>query len=637
MIASRLLLGRSAFGRSAFGRSAFGRSALSRSALSRTALGFFACCAMLAAAPSLIAQQFQDQSVARLPDSNEYTSQVSVADIDGDGDLDIAFANGRGFGSPQLQERVRLMINNGTGTFTDESVARLGGLQGYGRDVEFGDVDGDGDLDMAVANDFNTAQRLMINNGAGVFADETVARIGVLAISSSHCSFGDVDDDGDLDLWFTRGGTSRFGSGVPQLLINDGTGVFTNETTTRVPPALLSEPMDCIFGDLDGDFDLDVLAGNRSSNTSRVYYNDGAGNFTSINLPPNSSTYSFDLGDLDNDGDLDIFGANSQAGSSREAIFINNGSGTFSDQTNALIPLASNPNNDDNDSKFFDYDNDGDLDVIIAALGGGTERILRNNSGTSFTLVPGVITAVSDSSLDIEVADFTGDGRLDVVTAQGESGAFRNRLYINVTGTVDNLAPSFPQTQQLADTADTIGPYVVRAVIRDQMTSDTGAFYTQTLLRYSVNAGTTIDLPMTWVGNDMYRAEIPGQPGGSSVDYSIRAIDFAGNAGDSTTLNFMVLGPPESFRRGDCNQDTNFDLADAIAELETLFAGGAPFACEDACDVNDSGVIDISDPISVLSTLFSGGAPPPAPGSGPGCGPDPTGDALDCATQPTCP
>ena len=585
---------------------------------------------------SVSAQQFQDQSVARLPDSNEYSSQCSVADVDGDGDLDIAFANGRGFAFAQLPEPVRLMINDGTGNFADESIARLGGLTGFGRDVAFGDVNGDGHLDMAVANDFQTQQRLLINDGTGNFTDESLARIGSLPISSSHCAFGDIDNDGDLDLWFTRGSTSRFGTGLPLVLVNDGTGNFTDESTTRLPPGLLSEPMDCIFGDLDGDFDLDVVAGNRSANTSRIYFNDGTGNFTSTNLSANSNTYSFDLGDVDGDGDLDIFGANSLSGSSREAIFINDGTGTFTNETPTWIPAASNPNIDDNDSKYFDYDLDGDLDVIIAALGGSSERILRNN-GSNFTLVTGVITAIGDSSLDVELGDFDGDGDLDIVTAQGESGAFRNRLYMNVTGAADTIAPSFPQTEQVADTLDTAGPYVVRAVVRDQMTSDSGAFFDSVELVYTVDGGSEIALPMTWSGNDMYRAEIPGQPGGSLVAYSIRAVDSAGNVGNSDELSFEILTPEPVFRRGDCNGDQLYDLADPVSQLDTLFGGGAPFACDDACDTNDSGNIDLADPIFSLTNLFSGGPAPPAPGTGPDCGEDPTADALGCVIEPNCP
>jgi len=603
-------------------------------AAKRSSLGLFFAVALFSSVIS--AQQFQDQSTARLPDANEYSSQVAVADVDGDGDLDLAFANGRGFATAQTPERVRLLINDGAGTFFDETIIRLGNVTGFGRDVEFGDVDNDGDVDLVVVNDFNQQQRILINSGSGFFSDETASRFNTLLLSSSHCAFGDVDNDGDLDLWFTHGGaTSRFGSGRPQLLINDGSGHFANETTIRLPNQLLSEPMDCIFGDLDGDLDLDLVAGNRSSNTSRVYFNDGSGHFVSQLLPPTSNTYSFDLGDLDSDGDLDIIGANSLSGSSREAILINDGAGQFTDQTAAWIPAASNPNVDDNDSKFFDYDGDGDLDVIIASLG-STERLLQNNGGF-LSLVSGALTPIPDSSLDVEVGDFDGDGDFDLVTAQGESGGFRNRIYINTTGPTDQIPPSILQQTVLVDTFDASGPYVVRAILRDQMTSDRGAHFSETVIRVSLDGNPPIDLPLRWSGHDLYRGEIPGQVGGTSIAYSLVVTDFAGNVSESNSESFTILIPDPVFRRGDCNQDGMFDLSDAVATLTSLFGQAGPVPCEDACDSNDDGSLDIADPVATLTTLFNAGPLPPAPGSGPDCGEDPTDDGLGCENEPNCP
>ncbi len=573
-------------------------------------------------------QQFVDVSVARLPDSNEYSSQVAIADIDGDGDLDLAFANGSGFSSAQQMQRVRIMVNNGSGNFADETIARVGNLLGYGRDVEFGDVDNDGDLDMAVANDFLSQQRLLINNGQGFFSDETVSRFPQMNISSSHCSFGDVDNDGDLDLWFTRGGSSRFGAGQAQLWINDGTGFFANETNQRLPQQLVSEPMDCIFGDLDGDFDLDLVEGHRAGN-SKLYLNEGPGVFfdgTAGRLPADSNTYSYDLGDLDGDGDLDLFGANSQPGSSREAIFINDGNADFTNLTTTYLPNSSNPSIDDNDSKFFDIDDDGDLDVIIASLG-STERILVNSGGGSLSLVSGVISPVSDSSLDVEVGDLDGDGDLDVVTAQGESGQFRNRLFLN-NGPADTRPPTFVQIEQLADTEDLAGPYPVRVVIADGMTSDHGAFFQQTMLRWQVDGGAIEEAPLRWSGLDMYRGEIPAQAVGSTISYSFRAVDFAGNEAISAENSFAVVAPPVYLIRGECNGDGDVNIADAVQLLVYLFGSSTPPGCLDACDSNDDGALDVSDPIALLTHLFAGGGPLPDPAGS--CGEDLTVDPLEC-------
>ncbi|MGE3166823.1 MAG: FG-GAP-like repeat-containing protein [Planctomycetota bacterium] len=585
------------------------------------------------AAPTLQGQQFQDQTISRFPSQNEYSSQVAIADVDNDGDLDVCFANGRGFASASLQEQVRLYINNGAGVFADESVARLGTLLGFGRDVEFADVDDDGDLDLMVVNDFNTAPRLMINDGTGHFANESMARLPAMNLGGSHCSFGDVDNDGDLDMWLTNGGSNRFGSGQPQLWTNDGAGFFTNETTSRLPLVGVAQQLDSIFGDIDGDFDLDMVAGNRGSN-SKLYENNGSGVFADVTagrLPPDSNTYAYDFGDLDGDGDLDLVGANSQPGGSQEAIFVNNGAGTFVNQTTTLLPGANNPSIDDNDSKFIDFDNDGDLDFVVAALGGSSERVYRNN-GANFTLLAGVITAIADSSLDIELGDLDGDNDLDIVTAQGESGGFQNRIYIN-SGPADTIPPTFPRLEQIADTLDDVGPYVVRVVIRDSMTSDTNFFFDARALTYTVDGGPDQTAPLRWSGGDVYRAEIPGQPQGSFVEYHATATDFAGNSGASATRSFTILGSPPEFDRSDCNNDASFDVADVVYLLGYLFPAmtANPLACADACDLNDDGSLDVSDPITALGALFPSGPPVTLPAPSGTCGVDPTADGLDCA------
>lgn len=91
-----------------------------------------------------------------------------------------------------------------------------------------------------------------------------------------------------------------------------------------------------------------------------------------------------------------------------------------------------------------------------------------------------------------------------------------------------------------------------------------------------------------------------------------------------------------TFVRSDCNVDNMIDVSDPIAILNFLFDPQSPsLACQDACDVNDDGMLDIADGISSLGYLFGGGSAPPAPF--PGCGADPTLDAVGCATLGICP
>ena len=492
---------------------------------------------LLVLAGTAVGQQFQQETATRFPAAlNEYTNQATLVDLEGDGDIDIAWANGGNFGSPGSPQILRLYVNDGDGFFADESVARTGGLAGLIRDVQFGDVDGDGDLDMVCAQDFNKLPFLYLNDGSGNFADAS-GNLPGLTIASSHVAMGDVDNDGDLDLAFNNGTTTRFGTGPTHLYLNDGTGVFTDVTATNLPVANVAQPMDCNFADIDNDLDLDLVVASRST-TTRVFFNDGTGVFSLGAWPGDGSTYSFDFGDYNGDGDLDILGVNSGA-SSRESLFDNNGSGVFVDVAATAIPGANNPTGDDNDSKFFDIDYDGEFDLTVCRLGGIGEKIWTNSGGV-YTLTAGLISNQSDSSLDVEMGDFDGDGDLDMITAQGESGSFTNRIYMNHGVQADNLAPRIVDLEQVADTDDAVGPYVVRANVRDDNSSDTGAWLSGVVIEYSVNGGAAAQVEMTWMGHQLYRGEIPGQPDGSDVEYSVVATDWFGNVGQSDTLGFSV-------------------------------------------------------------------------------------------------
>lgn len=107
--------------------------------------------------------------------------------------------------------------------------------------------------------------------------------------------------------------------------------------------------------------------------------------------------------------------------------------------------------------------------------------------------------------------------------------------------------------------------------------------------------------------------------------------------GECCSLDQCVMLPAcdIEFVRGDCNRDGSTNIADAVFLLIYLFGAGSAPSCDDACDCNDDGVLNIADAIYKLVALFGSGPPPPSPN--PGCGPDPTADALSCASYPPCP
>ncbi len=537
------------------------------------------------------AQQFVDQTSTRFPVQAEYTNQCTIVDIDGDGDKDIVWANGQGYSSLGAVLKPRVYINNGTGTFADETDTRASGITGCFRGVEAGDVDRDGDWDLILAQDYNRRPLLLINDGTGKFADATVARLPNITMGSARAQFGDIDNDGDLDILICNSGTNRFSTtGRPRIFLNDGTGVFTDASTTQFPSTALAEQMDCVFGDVDNDLDLDFHVGTRASstNSSQLWINNGSGTFAKLAaFVTDNTAYSYDFGDIEGDGDLDLIGVNAGT-SNTELLLRNNGAGTS--WTAVSSQISPNPSVDDNDSRFIDYDMDGDLDLFIAALG-AADRMYRNNGAGTFAQVTGVLPTVSDSSLDVKVGDLTGDGKPDIITAQGESGAFQNRIYIN-TGVADTIAPNIKLVEQVTPAG--FGPFVVRTEVFDQITSDRGYDDKGVALLYSIDGAKPVSVPMAWSGNNLWRGVIPAQAACAEVSYFVRALDVSNNTSNSPTKFFTVPGTCGPL--GDLNGDGHVDGADLAALLNAWGSGGP-------ADLNGDGVVDASDMAILLNNF----------------------------------
>jgi len=430
---------------------------------------------------SAFSQQFVHQNNL-LPSPHRWTEGVTAEDVDLDGDLDLLFSEGDGFSSAGAQRQCRLLINqqipSGNMTFTDESTARLGVRLANGKNVITGDVNGDGWPDLLYVNAFNTqVPYLFINRGAsqpGFFDMESATRGLTEVFNGGGAAFGDLDDDGDLDLIISDSGSSYLGGGGgrPRFFRNDGNGVFTEDAASLNAPIKRAQ-MDVQLVDLDGDFDLDFFGPNRSSNSGGNHYlmlNDGTGSFTDVSgsLPNNSSTvYEAEAGDLDGDTDIDLFFV-SLSGFNEGHI----------ENTN---PTANPPSwaaggslsgsGDDNEVVLIDYDNDADYDALIGSLG-SREYLWRNNGNLSWSNAASAISAVSDSTLDATVADLDNDGDYDLITVQGESNSsqWRNKVYRN-QGAPDTLPPVIVG----ADSPNASFPYwpaVVHVKVRDQVLDD---------------------------------------------------------------------------------------------------------------------------------------------------------------------
>lgn len=422
------------------------------------------------------AQQFQ--SATNFPDgTGNYSEGIECADVDHDGDLDVFVADGDGFVSGTARQN-KLYINKFIETATpwtivDESAARLGTVFSCAKGVATGDVNGDGWVDVIFTNTAaaGAVPSLYINQGAanpGFFTLESASRGFTAAFKAGAASFADLDDDGDLDVVindaFNTSPTAKL-----HLYINNGSGFFTENAAALNSPNRTVQ-MDVQAADMDNDWDVDVLGFTKMSvaNGSHILLlNNGAGTFSdssSLIAPASGATYEADVADLDGDNDIDMFFV-SMSGFAEGALRNNLvGLGTFTFTTGTALGAT-----DDNEISFLDYDNDGDYDVMIGALG-GPERMYRNNGGMSFTLATGTIQSVTDSTLDCTFADLNNDGKYDILSANGESGSFINRFYRN-TGTSDTLAPVITAVNAPAS-APSGSAVVVKAKVRDQALDD---------------------------------------------------------------------------------------------------------------------------------------------------------------------
>jgi len=510
---------------------------------------------LAAAAPAAFAQQFQ-QVGAGLPGPVVWSEGVEVFDANGDGWLDVLFANVGGL-------LPTLLINHttvgGPITFADETAARLpAGFTLQGTSLTVCDVDADGDLDVVFATRSATQQRILINNGTGIFTDQTAQRFPTLVLNSWGVGFGDVDGDGDIDLVFDDQGAKA------HLLKNDGTGHFTDDAAFQAiaVPKPIAEAAQMV--DIDNDFDLDIIVDGKSI-PQQLYVNDGAGAFTfdGTTLPAGgNNTYATGWADLDNDGDLSLAGdidgfyISLDQGSFNEGTAQNNlyPSGTLS-FTGSTTTLTGLNGQDDNDVVFLDADNDGILDVIVGSLANNKEKLYLNDGsfGTgSFVYQANGFTTLTDSTLDLAIGDFDNDGRYDVVTAQGESGNFTNRVYRN-TGPQDTVPPHIGRIEPTAPRVPLSviqgGGLVRRAWIQDATFKRGQIFAKGRLDVTAVKRGSTqnFTVPMTYVGGGLHRGAIHPDPSptgtvGMDVTFSVHATDPSGNFSDSATSTFRICG-----------------------------------------------------------------------------------------------
>jgi len=222
-----------------------------------------------------------------------FPNKVAVGDFNGDGKLDLAVAN-------QDANTVSILLGDGTGNFTTASSPATGS---YPYSVAVGDFNGDGKLDLAVVNTDSNTLSILLGDGTGNF---TAASSPATGINPLSVAVGDFNGDGKLDL-----AVANEGSNTVSILLGDGTGNFTAASS----PATGSYPQSVAVGDFNGDGKLDLAVTNFSSNTVTVLLGDGTGNFTTALSPATGNgPIGVAVGDFNGDGRLDLAVVNNYDG-----------------------------------------------------------------------------------------------------------------------------------------------------------------------------------------------------------------------------------------------------------------------------------------------------------------------------------
>lgn len=485
------------------------------------------------AAPKILAGPLL-QGSGSFVDSGQTLGQdandVALGDVDGDGDLDAAVA---------YNETAKVWLNQGDGTFVDSGQS-LGNQLSLA--VTLADVDNDGDLDAFVIENDSTGNAVWINQGgaqggtAGAFASNGQSVGDDL---SSDVALGDLDGDNDLDAFVTRN------VGRPdKVWLNNGSGQFSDSGQTLGSNSSIGLDL----GDVDGDGDLDVMAAEDTQTT--LWINQGGmqggseGTFTASGQSlPGNFTISVALGDVDRDDDLDVVSGNVN-GSNH--LWLNQGGDQGGTEGNFLDSGQNLGPNNNRQVVLVDVEVDGDLDLFVARNGPNTVWINQGGiqSGTAGQFQDSGQTIGDLYSLAADLGDLDGDNDPDALVANypGPTQVWLNQEVSGLETLYrvrDNVLAPTTQGQHYIDLFYGYNSELLSLLLNDPALFEQGY---DTVVLWLPNLGSLVNGPAE--GSPVITAEQV-----DAVDDFLTAVSAVASPALQTTISQerAALPPPDDF------------------------------------------------------------------------------------------
>lgn len=384
---------------------------------------------------------------------------VVAGDFNGDGILDLAIAN-------QSTGSVSILLGNTNGTLYTGNTYPVGrGPAG----IASGDFNGDGKVDLVVANAQDETLTILLGNGDGTFTvNPSTPATGAYPASIVAADF---NGDGKLDLAVVNMCGSNpvlcYPGAAPQgpfsltILLGNGDGTFTPSPT---PPTVGNQPSYMTSGDFNGDGLIDLAVSDMGANTVTVLMGNGDGTFTPTTNPPSTGNEPQGIvaADFNGDGALDLAVVNQIDGT--VSILINQNCASVS-ALNCTFATSKAPTRVGNGPIALataDMNGDSILDLVVANSADNTISVLLGNGSGGFTAVTpqnpqNFATPPRPDSLAL--ADVNGDGRVDVVAFGGGYSVILQSTVAAVSLTASN-SPVMPYGQQLYLTATVSRPAV---------------------------------------------------------------------------------------------------------------------------------------------------------------------------------